>query len=341
MINHVAIPRTQVQPLHLVPRNPLTTATPAPHHPFVTPVVRDPAMKDLLRQAERIAPTHLAVLIQGESGVGKEVLAHYLHSHSHRAHNPLVAENCSAIPESLAESLLFGHVRGSFTGADRDRDGLFTQASGGTLFLDEIGDMPLALQSRLLRVLEERRVRPVGAQHTLPVDVRIVCATNCDLLELVRAGKFRSDLYYRLAGITLRMPALRERPSDITALAQHFLAQLNDDNRTQRDFSPGVLERMRAHAWPGNVRELRNCVAAMFHMSDGEEIDGDLPEQFEPNASAQADSPLVTRLATLREVETETIQLALSRTQGNRREAARLLGVSRSTIYVRIRELGL
>jgi two-component system response regulator HydG len=192
----------------------------------------------------------------------------------------------------------------------------------------------------LLRVLEERRVRPVGGQHMLPVDVRVVCATNCDLAELVRAGKFRSDLYYRLAGVSLRVPALRERPADIEALAEHFLAQLNDENGVQRRFAPGVLDRLRAHTWPGNVRELRNCVASMFHLSDGD-VDGELPAPIEVGAGVDAGEPLLTRLATMREVETEAIQLALGRARGNRREAARLLGISRSTIYVRIRELGL
>jgi DNA-binding NtrC family response regulator len=339
MIHHAVIPRPPVQPMHLVPRTPLTRTVPPVR--LVEPIACDPTMRALLDKVERIAACDLTVLVQGESGAGKEVLVQYLHAHSRRSRGPLVAENCSAIPESLAESLLFGHVRGSFTGADRDRDGLFMQASGGTLFLDEIGDMPLNLQSRLLRVLEERCVRPVGGQHTLPVDVRIVCATNCDLAELVKAGKFRSDLYYRLTGATLRVPALRERPTDIDPLALHFLEQLNEESNTNRRFAIGVLERLRALLWPGNVRELRNCVTSMFHLSDGDDVYGDLPAPIEPVAATDAHEPLLTRLATMREVETEAIQLALQRAGGNRREAARLLGISRSTIYVRIRELGL
>jgi len=288
-----------------------------------------------------LAGSDLPVLVQGESGSGKEVLVQYLHASSGRAAGPLVAENCSAIPESLAESLLFGHVRGAFTGADQDRAGLFAQADGGTLFLDEIGDMPLALQARLLRVLEEGRVRPVGGHESVPFDVRIVCATNRDLSALVRAGQFRSDLYYRLAGATLSIPALRQRPADVELLAARFLEELNTLHGTCRYFARGLADRMQAHAWPGNVRELRNRVAALYHLSDGEEIDGVLPNVGVSSPAPVPDGALLTRVATLAEIEKEAIRLALSASGGDRRETAHRLGISRSTLYVRIRDLGL
>jgi DNA-binding NtrC family response regulator len=269
------------------------------------------------------------------------VLVQHLHASSARANGPFVAENCSAIPESLAESLLFGHVRGSFTGADRDRIGLFAQADGGTLFLDEIGEMPLAMQARLLRVLEERRVRPVGGTKALAVDVRVVCATNRDLAALVRDGKFRADLYYRLAGVMLRIPALRERTGDVALLAAHFLDEQNSAHGTRKSFASGLLARMKTHPWPGNVRELRNCVAALYHLSGGDVIDGELPSVDLAQHTGGADARLVTRVAPLAEIEKEAIRLALNATGGDRREAARRLGISRSTLYVRIRDLGL
>jgi DNA-binding NtrC family response regulator len=340
MLKNSALARSRVQPLHLVPATQPVCLE--PRQPAVAPVAVDPAMRQLVAQVERVAGCDLPVLVQGESGAGKEVIVQHLHALSQRAHGPFVAENCSAIPEALAESLLFGHVRGSFTGADRDREGLFAQACGGTLFLDEIGDMPLALQARLLRVLEEKRVRPVGGQQSIPVDVRVVCATNTDLAELVRTGRFRSDLYYRLAGVTLRVPALRERPADVDVLANRFLAQLDAEHGTQRRLSDDLLDRMRAHSWPGNVRELRNCVAALYHLCDGDVIDDPIPQpRSAPAAPAQDGQALVTRVAPLRDIEKEAIQLALAATRGDRRKAARLLGISRSTIYVRIRELGL
>ena len=329
----------RVPPLHLVPlAAPMPAVRPAPP---VTPIAADAAMGRLFEQAARVAVSDLPVLVQGESGVGKEVVVRWLHASSSRARGPFLAENCSAIPETLAESLLFGHVRGAFTGADRDRDGLFVQADGGTLFLDEIGDMPSALQARLLRVLEERRVRPVGGHQSVPIDVRIVCATNSDLTALVREGRFRADLYYRLAGATLRIPALRERPDDVEVLALHVLGELNASNGTRRRFAGGLVDRMRSHAWPGNVRELRNRVAALYHLTDGEVIDGQLPDTDGREAHAGGGTRLVTRVAPLREIEGAAIRLALQATKGDRREAARRLGISRSTLYVRIRDLGL
>jgi DNA-binding NtrC family response regulator len=269
------------------------------------------------------------------------MLARAIHRASARAGKPFVAVNCGAIPEALLESELFGHMKGAFTDAVANHKGLFQQADGGTLLLDEIGDMPPALQARLLRVLEERRVRPVGGHQSVPVDVRVVCATNQDLAELVREGKFRADLYYRLVGATLRIPALRERQADVEVLAQHFLDELNETGGTQRRFASGLVDRMRAHAWPGNVRELRNRVSALYHLTEGPEIDGELPEAPGILAQTGANTGLVTRVAPLAEIEKDAIRLALEATGGDRREAARRLGISRSTLYVRIRDLAL
>jgi len=328
----IAAPHTP--PLHRVLR---PAVGPRPKR-AVEPSTADPAMKQLLAQAQRLARTELNLVVQGESGAGKEVLVSFLHAASARADGPWIAENCSAITESLAESLLFGHVRGAFTGADRERPGLFVQADGGTLFLDEIGDMPLAMQARLLRVLEEKRVRPVGGDRSIPFDVRVVCATNHDLPELVRAGRFRADLLFRLKGAVLRVPALRERPADIEFLAARFLDELNAANGTARRFSRDLAERMRGHRWPGNVRELKNCVTALYSLSEQDEIDGALPADVEVRAT-EADAPLVTRVAPLAEIEKAAIHLALIETGGDRREAARRLGISRSTLYVRLGEI--
>ena len=328
------IPVPHPPPLHRVLR---PTVGPRPNL-VIEPSTADPAMKRLLGQAQRLARSELHLLVQGETGTGKEVLVQFLHAVSARAAGPWIAENCSAITESLAESLLFGHVRGAFTGADRDRPGIFLQADGGTLFLDEIGDMPLAMQARLLRVLEERRVRPVGGDRSFPFDVRVVCATNHDLTELVSSGRFRADLLFRLNGATLHVPALRERPTDIEFLALRFLEELNATNGTTRRLSPDLVNRMKRQRWPGNVRELKNCVTALYALSDQDEIDGSLPANVEFGAPS-ADIPLVTRVASLAEIERAAIHLALAETGGDRREAARRLGISRSTLYVRLSEI--
>jgi len=326
-------------------------STPAPRAPALHPVPRpvvgrpanravelptaDPAMKRLLSEAQRLARTDLNLVVRGETGAGKEVLVRYLHAASGRAGGPWIAENCSAISESLAESILFGHVRGAFTGADRDRPGLFVLADGGTLFLDEIGDMPSAMQARLLRVLEERRVRPVGGERSIPFDVRVVCATNHDLAELVRAGRFRADLLFRLTGASFCVPALRDRPADVPFLAARFLDELNAQYGTTRRYSRDLLDRLQRHDWPGNVRELKNCVTALYSLSEQDEIDGPLLRVSEPRPFG-AEVPLLTRVAPLAEIERAAIRLALEETGGDRREAARRLGISRSTLYARL-----
>src|SRR5947209_12438506 len=243
-------------------------------HPVLLPgvITRDPALGAALDLLKRAAPSRLPVLIQGESGSGKEVAARAVHELSSRAAGPFVPVNCGAIAAEVAEAELFGHERGAFTGAVQSSIGAFGAADSGTLFLDEIGDLPLALQVKLLRALEAGEVKPVGSPRPRRIDVRIVCATHRDLRKLVRAGSFREDLYYRLAGLSVELPPLRERKEDIIPLAEHFLAQEGDG--VQRGFSADARSRLLAHRWPGNARELRHVVQLAVILTDGPTIRG-------------------------------------------------------------------
>ena len=300
------------------------------------------SVRELLTHADRLAASELPLLVTGESGTGKEVLARRIHARSARRDGPFVAENCSAIPAELMESEVFGHVRGAFTGAERDHDGLFARADGGTLFLDEIGDMPVGLQAKLLRVLQEGRFRPVGGREERRVDVRIVCATHRDLPARVREGAFREDLYFRLNGALLEIPPLRSRLEDLAELADHFLRRLNAEHGTRKVLGDRVLSRLRLHRWPGNVRELGQELARLFVLSDGDVLDETLLDgKLEERAVGRAGGTLLNDLAPLAEIEKEAIQLALERTEGNRREAAVLLGISRSCLYDKLRRYGL
>jgi DNA-binding NtrC family response regulator len=301
-----------------------------------------PQVRELLERADRVALTDLPVVIHGESGTGKEVLVRRIHALSRRSRAPFVAENCAAIPASLFESELFGHTRGAFTGADRDRVGLFGQADGGTLFLDEIGDLGLEVQAKLLRVLEEGRVRPIGSLATRAVDVRVICATHRDLPELLRTGKFREDLYYRLSGVTLTIPPLRERPEDVTLLVNHFLDSLNREHGIRKRFTPQGLARLRGCRWQGNVRQLKSEVTRLFHFTDGDLMDAKgLVERDDVELRATERGRLLTGLAPLAEIEKEAIELALESCGGNRVQAARRLGISRSGIYGKIKAYGI
>ena len=283
-------------------------------------------LSDLIR---RVAPTPSTVLILGESGVGKEVAARALHEVSPRAERSFVPLNCATVSAELMESELFGHVRGAFTGAREARRGLFHYANGGTLFLDEIGELPLPLQTKLLRVLEERRIRPVGSEAEVPVDVRVIAATNRDLRAEVAAGRFRQDLFYRLEVVTLPIPPLRERREDIAELALHFNAQLSARlSLPPLVFTPADLARLSAYAWPGNVRELRNLVERSL-------ILGGLPAAGEAPGFAE---PLPLSLA---DVEKRHILAVLDQCGGNHARAAALLGVSRKTIDRKAAEWGL
>ncbi|MEW6749500.1 MAG: sigma-54 dependent transcriptional regulator [Candidatus Latescibacterota bacterium] len=285
---------------------------------------------DLIR---RVAQTTATVLVTGRSGTGKELVARAIHFNSRRSDSPFVPVNCSAIPEELLESELFGHVRGAFTGAVGDRPGLFLEADGGTLFLDEVTEMGTELQAKLLRVLQEREVRAVGSARQVMVDVRIIAATNQEPEGLVRAGSLREDLYYRLNVIPIRLPSLRERLEDIPLLVEHFLEKHAAEVGSRKQISPEAIAALMRHTWPGNVRELENVVERGAVLSRGEVIGAeDLPEVLR-----SAEGGLLARAGreemTLDELEREYILLVLDKTEGNQTRAAQILGIDRRTLY--------
>ena len=299
-------------------------------------------MTALFRQMERLLDVDTTVLLQGESGTGKELVARALHFQGRRASGPFVAVNCGAIPSELVESQLFGHERGAFTGADRMHRGSFEQAHGGTLFLDEIGEIPLHAQVSLLRVLTERRVTRVGGEKSVPVDVRVVAATNRELEAAVAEGDFRKDLYYRLAVVPLRLPPLRERGDDVLLLAETFLRRFADRAVA---IDAHAADALRAYRWPGNVRELENVVKQAVVMgSFGAVLRGsDLPARIcEPEASASIPKgPFPSEGLNLEEIEAHWIRAALGRTGGNRTHAARLLGITRQALLYRMDKHGI
>jgi two-component system, NtrC family, nitrogen regulation response regulator NtrX len=288
------------------------------------------------------------ILILGENGTGKELVARRIHRLSRRASKPFVEVNCAAIPEELIESELFGHVKGAFTGAAADRRGRFEQADGGTLFLDEIADMSLKTQAKVLRVLQEQRFERVGGTSTIQVDVRVLAATNKDLQEEIRAGRFREDLYFRLAVIPLHVPALRERPEDIPLLVEHFVVQLARElGRRPKRLERPALERLQSHAWPGNVRELRNLVERLMIMVPGETIGvRDLPPMVRGDGVEAADRPeSLWEAASLRDArdafEKRFIERKLAELDGNVSRTAQALGLERSHLYRKMKALGI
>ncbi|MBI5482572.1 MAG: sigma-54-dependent Fis family transcriptional regulator [Deltaproteobacteria bacterium] len=308
-------------------------------------------LKALLALADRVAQSDASVLILGESGTGKELLARLIHRGGRRAAGPFVAFDCSALAPSLVESELFGHQRGAFTGADRSRRGLFREAHGGTLLLDEIGDVPPEIQTKLLRVLQEREVKPVGGDEVAKVDVRIVGATNKDLRQLVREGRFREDLYYRLAVFPLEVPPLRERREDIPALVAHFLGRRR--GRPSR-VSADAMARLAGYHWPGNIRELENVIERAAILCDGDEIrphdlpplEGARPSAMAAAATAMGEVPLGRPLKAVvadaaRVVEKQAIADALRRCAGSASKAARLLGISRASFYNKLKAHGI
>ncbi len=293
-------------------------------------ITRSPAMEDLLAQAKRVAASDASVCVYGPSGTGKELLAHAIHNASRRAAGPFVAVNCSAIPEGLIESELFGHRKGSFTGATQDRRGLFQAAEGGTLFLDEIGDMPVAPQVKLLRALEERVVRPVGSNDAIAVDVRIISATHRRLEERIAAGEFREDLYYRLNVVKLTLPALIERREDIPLLANHFLERLVARyGRRRLGFSPEAMELLVSASWPGNVRQLLNVVEQSVALTATDVVPASLVRQ----AIDSRDSTLTPLDEARRAFERDYLVRILKITSGNVTQAARLAGRNRTEFY--------
>jgi DNA-binding NtrC family response regulator len=298
-----------------------------------------PPMQEIYAMVRKVAENRSSVLITGASGTGKEVVARTIHFAGPRAAHPFIPINCTAIPEGLLESELFGHVRGAFTGATTTKQGLFVKASGGTLFLDEIGDMPPGLQSKLLRVLQDHEVRPVGGTQSTKIDVRVITATNKDLREEMEAGRFRNDLYYRLNVIPIHIPPLRERPEDIPMLAEHFLRKHSRDAR--RSISKAGMERLLHRRWEGNARELENVIERALALADGPEIGPeDLPaaEDGEEGGASKPISLLKqaveTRL-TLQELTDKYIEEVLELTGGNKMRAARILGINRRTLYRR------
>lgn len=311
---------------------------------------RSPLMQSVFRILRRVAPTDLSVLIEGESGTGKEITARAIHENSHRKKNPFYPINCAGLAETLLESELFGHVKGAFTGAMTDRKGLFHLADGGTLFLDEIGDMPLPMQAKLLRVLEDGVVRPVGGSHSIVVDVRVISATNHDLAALVESKKFRQDLYFRIKEAAVVVPPLRNRPQDIPELFGYFLKEACED--TGRDIhliTEPAMRSLMAHPWPGNIRQLRNVVRTMVVMCEKDTLDlQDLPPEIsrikQLGAPAEALVPETeSRIdwmagKSLEEVEREHIRRTLEMTGNNRAEAARILKIGERTLYRKIRE---
>ncbi|WP_300908193.1 sigma-54 dependent transcriptional regulator [uncultured Desulfovibrio sp.] len=302
-------------------------------------VGRGAAMSALWEMIRTIAPTDATVLITGESGTGKELVARAVHAASRRAQGPFVAVNCAALTESLLASELFGHEKGAFTGADKKHEGHFLKADGGTIFLDEIGEMPLSMQVKLLRVIQEREVLSVGGNRAEPVDVRIVAATNRDLAREVDAGNFRQDLYYRLNVVSLALPPLRERADDIPLLAQHFMNRFAaKNNKRIKGFTPGAMDRLVRYAWPGNVRELENVIERASILLLGEHIsERELPERLKaPEQGEALDDILESDCLTLDDVERAVILKTLKRFGGNKTEAARALGITRKTLHARL-----
>ena len=322
-----------------------------------------PAMRSVIAMGERGAKANIPILITGESGVGKEVVARAIQGVSERAGRPFITVNCGAIPENLVESILFGHEKGSFTGANAKHLGKFQEASTGTLFLDEVGELPLAMQVKLLRVLQEGEVDPIGSKRPVKVDVRIISATNCNLAEAVKEGSFREDLFYRLNVFPIEVPALRERTEDIAALLEHFIKRFNAQERINvRGADKDTLEILKSFDWPGNVRQLENSVFRAVILSDGHmlkpqdfpQISGLSPtipvqetkglESFDKTPSTPDDTSDVNildrdgHLRSLEDIEHDLIQFAIENYSGHMSEVARRLGIGRSTLYRKVRE---
>lgn len=301
------------------------------------PVFQSPSMKEVVRTVERIAPSDVSILITGESGTGKEVIADLVHNLSPRNKGPLIKINCAALPRELIESELFGSVKGAFTGANVDREGLFRQAEGGTLLLDEISEMPIDTQSKLLRVLQEKEVRPVGGRSSYKSDCRIIAATNRQTEDAIKAGKLREDLYYRISAISVHLPPLRERREDILPLATAFLKRFDAQAaRNISGFTPAASEALRAFDWPGNVRQLQNEIQRAVLMSEGNTID-----ERDLSIAAMASSKANPDLTLMEAMERNAILQMLKDTGGNKLETAKRLGIGRQTLYNKIKMYGI
>jgi DNA-binding NtrC family response regulator len=305
-----------------------------------SPVFSSPEMKDVVRTVERVAPSDVTILVCGESGTGKEVIADLIHAMSSRSRGKIIKINCAALPRELIESELFGSVKGAYTGAHSDREGLFRQAEGGTLFLDEISEMPIDTQSKLLRVLQDQKVRPVGGKTDYQTNCRLVAATNRNPEEAIRDGKLREDLYYRISAISVNLPALRERRDDIMPLATAFLKRFSGQaDRVVRGFTQSAVDRLTGFEWPGNVRQLQNEIQRAVLLCEGEMIDGaDLSiTRTRPESTESQD----TNFTLLEGVERNAIVQMLKETNGNKLEAAKRLGIGRQTLYNKIKAYGI
>jgi DNA-binding NtrC family response regulator len=298
------------------------------------------AIRRILEQVDQIAPTNATVLLQGESGTGKELVASAIHQRSQRAGAPLVRVSCVALAENLIESELFGHERGAFTGAHQTRRGRFELADGGTLLLDEVGDLAVSTQLKLLRVLQEREIERVGGHETIPVDVRLITATNRNLERAMKEGAFREELYYRLKVVTLQIPPLRERVEDIPVLLDHYLQRFcTEHGKAIGGFSPAALQHLSVYSWPGNVRELRNCVESLVVLTRGDEIPvTSLPPTIAPeDQDHELQVPMGRAIS---EVERRYILRTLDMLGGNKARASQVLGISKKTLYRRLHEYG-
>jgi DNA-binding NtrC family response regulator len=307
-------------------------------------VGRSPSMREIFHTVERVAPTRATVLLAGESGVGKDMIARAIHHHSPRRDRPFVKINCTAIPENLMESELFGYEKGAFTGANMSKPGKFEQADQGTVFLDEIGDVPGNIQVKLLRVLQDRQFERLGSNVTRDVDVRVIAATNADLRAALEQGRFREDLYYRLNVVPMNIPPLRERKEDIPFLAMHFAAKLSKDlGSVAKEISPAAIDRLLDHSWPGNVRELENTIERSLVLAAGEVLQpSDI--RIEPARGLPASAqqlPLLPEGETLEHWEQMMIREALHRANGNKSQAARLLGLTRNALRYRLSQMGI
>jgi len=306
-------------------------------------VGRSENMREIFDAIERVAPTRATVLLAGESGVGKDLIARAIHFHSPRRDRPLVKINCSALPENLMESELFGYEKGAFTGATASKPGKFEQADTGTVFLDEIGDVPANIQVKLLRILQEREFERLGSNVTRRIDVRVIAATNQDLRAALEQGTFREDLYYRLNVVPLNIPPLRERKVDIPFLANHFLRKLAPDTGSRvESITDAAMEKLIAYHWPGNVRELENVVERSLVMCPGTRLEAaDIKLENAPRKSSQGDSHFLPEGLSLDEYERDIIREALRRADGNKSQAARLLGLTRNALRYRLTQMGM
>ena len=307
-----------------------------------SPVFRSVSMQQVVRTVERLAPSDATVLITGESGTGKEVISDLVHALSPRSKGKIVKINCAAIPRELIESELFGSVKGAFTGAHSDRDGYFRQADGGTLFLDEISEMPIDVQSKLLRVLQDQEVRPVGSKSSYKTNCRIIAATNRKPEDAIKDGKLREDLFYRISALSVYLPPLRERRDDIMPLANAFLKRFAAQaNREIRGFKPDAIERLTAFDWPGNIRQLQNEIQRAVLLSEGDEVAAADLSITDVRVSASPAEGSDTSFTLLEGVERNAIVSTLKETNGNKLETAKRLGIGRQTLYNKIKAYGI